>query len=61
MFESFFRASNVVEKGFQGTGLGMFIVRSIVERVGGSIFFESQENVGTTFYLIFPPYRESTP
>lgn len=54
IFESFFRGKNVIEKGLQGTGLGIFIVKSIVERSGGRIFFESQENFGTTFYLVFP-------
>lgn len=55
IFESFFRGGNVIAKGLQGSGLGLFIVKSIVEKLGGSAFFESKENEGTTFYLIFPP------
>jgi len=54
IFESFSRGSNVVAKGLRGTGLGLSIVKSVVERSGGSIFFTSKENVGTTFYLVFP-------
>ena len=53
-FESFFRGDNVVEKGISGTGLGLFIVKSIVERLHGKIFFQSKENIGTTFYIVFP-------
>ncbi len=53
-FGSFFRGDNVVEKGISGTGLGLFIVKSIVEGLGGRIFFQSKENVGTTFYVVFP-------
>ncbi len=54
IFESFFRGSNVMKKGLRGTGLGMSIVKSMVEKFGGRIAFESKVDVGTTFYLIFP-------
>jgi len=53
-FGSFFRGDNVVQKGISGTGLGLFIVKIIVESLGGKIFFQSKENVGTTFYIVFP-------
>lgn len=52
IFESFFRGDNVIKKGIAGTGLGLFIVKAIVERLGGRIFFESEENTGTKFYVI---------
>jgi len=54
VFETFYRGRNVVRKGLKGTGLGLSIVRSMVERLGGWITFESQEDVGTAFYLVFP-------
>ncbi len=54
IFESFYRAANVIKKGIAGTGLGLFIVKAIVERSSGKILFESKENLGTTFYIIFP-------
>jgi signal transduction histidine kinase len=38
----------------KGTGLGLFIVKQVVERNHGSIAVESQEGVGTTFTLKFP-------
>lgn len=53
MFERFFRASNAVHE--QGTGLGLNIVRRYLELLGGSIRFDSQEGIGTTFFVELPP------
>ena len=38
----------------QGSGLGLAIAKSGVETAGGNIWFETEMNVGTTFYLTFP-------
>jgi two-component system phosphate regulon sensor histidine kinase PhoR/two-component system sensor histidine kinase VicK len=54
MFEKLFRADNVREKETDGTGLGMYIVKSILEQAGGKITFESEENKGTTFFVTIP-------
>lgn len=37
-----------------GTGLGLSIVKTLVEMHGGDVWFESQENVGTTFFVSLP-------
>ncbi len=52
VFSKLFRASNVgnVSSG-QSTGLGLYLVKSIIESLGGSISFVSEENVGSTFTL----------
>jgi PAS domain S-box-containing protein len=47
LFERFFRASNAFN--IQGTGLGLNIVKRYVELMGGSIDFESEEGIGSTF------------
>lgn len=62
IFGKLFRADNARELDPGGTGLGLYIVRAILEASGGSIRFESEEGKGTTFYGILPkdgsPHRE---
>ncbi|MFY0565037.1 PAS domain-containing sensor histidine kinase [Archangium lansingense] len=54
LFERFFRASNAPVSGFGGLGLGLYICRHIVERLGGRIWAESQAHQGTTFRFTLP-------
>lgn len=54
IFEKFFRASNVLMTGAEGTGLGLYIAKSIVESHNGKIWFESSEGNGTTFFVKIP-------
>ena len=54
IFERFYRASNAVKFASSGTGLGLYIVKSIIEQLDGKIWFESEENKGTTFYVTLP-------
>ena len=54
IFARFFRASNAVRKLEKGSGLGLFITQGIIEKHGGKIWFESNEDRGTTFYFIIP-------
>jgi chemotaxis family two-component system sensor kinase Cph1 len=51
VFELFTRMENVKE--FEGTGVGLAIVKRIIEKHNGRIWFESELNVGTTFYAAF--------
>lgn len=52
IFERFFRASNA--SNFQGTGLGLNIVKRYIELLKGDINFESTEGKGSTFTIILP-------
>ena len=54
VFSKFFRGSNVVKIDTEGTGLGLFIAKNIIESHGGKIWFESEENKGTAFYITLP-------
>jgi PAS domain S-box-containing protein len=61
LFERFYRAKNVTIAEIPGSGIGLYIVKSIVDELGGSIHVESTENQGTTFIVnlkeaaVFPP------
>src|SRR3989338_8197110 len=46
IFSKFFRSSNVLRHETQGSGLGLYIAKSIIEKAGGRIGFESQPNKG---------------
>lgn len=51
IFSKLFRARNALEKSIDGSGLGLYIVKNIVDSMEGKIWFESKENKGTTFFL----------
>jgi two-component system sensor histidine kinase VicK len=54
IFSRLFRADNA--KSFQpdGNGLGLYVVKKLIELMEGNIWFESEENKGTTFFLELP-------
>jgi len=54
IFSKLFRADNVKLKEIEGNGLGLYIIKSIVDHSGGKIWFESQEKKGTTFSIEYP-------
>ena len=56
VFEMFFKATD----RSRGNGLGLYIVKSMVEKLGGQIFFESALNIGTTFHVIIPNINRKT-
>jgi PAS domain S-box-containing protein len=58
LFERFFRASNASRLEIPGTGVGLFVVRSLIERIGGNISVSSKINEGTSMTIWFPGHNQ---
>ena len=54
IFQKFFRSSNVLRHETQGSGLGLYIAKSIIDRARGAIGFRSKEHEGSTFWFTVP-------
>ncbi len=61
VFGRFFRSSVVQEQAIQGSGLGLSIVKTIVESHDGTIDVRSQPGTGTTFTVTLPLVAEAVP
>ncbi len=54
IFSKLFRAGNAQKTHTDGTGLGLYIAKAVVDAMDGFIWFTSEENKGTTFYVAVP-------
>ena len=56
VFERFYRGQNIKEEGYEGSGLGLTIVKTIVDKYDGRIWVESTEGEGATFTVMLPTH-----
>ena len=54
LFTKFFRVKSPLEAGSKGNGLGLYIAKNIIDAHNGTIWVESTEGVGSTFYFSLP-------
>src|SRR5438445_38516 len=59
LFEKFYRADNVTSMETEGTGLGLYLARLIMEQLGGRVWCESVEGEGATFAFTLPLHAET--
>jgi signal transduction histidine kinase len=54
IFEKFYRADPQMTRGVGGTGLGLYICKELIGRMGGRIWVEANQNKGSTFAFELP-------
>lgn len=59
LFQKFVRMDNAKKVDANGSGLGLFIVKRIIDGHNGSVTFESEEGTGTAFYITLPKAKDS--
>jgi signal transduction histidine kinase len=54
LFQKFYRTPDAQARGIKGTGLGLYLVKQLVEALAGDIAVQSEQDVGTTFTVTLP-------
>jgi signal transduction histidine kinase len=59
VFEKFAQADGSDRRQVGGSGLGLAVVKGIVDNLGGTVDFETEDGRGTTFHVCFPEWQEN--
>jgi len=54
IFSKFFRANNALIEDSSGTGLGLYLVKGLVNELGGEVWFDTKKTKGSIFYVSLP-------
>jgi len=54
LFEKFFRTEQARHTATEGTGVGLYVAKLLMQAAGGDIWFDSQEGKGATFHMKIP-------
>ena len=54
MFDRFYQVDSSTTRAFRGTGLGLALVKDLLEQMGGTVGVESEQGVGSTFTVTLP-------
>jgi hypothetical protein len=57
IFKKFYQIDGSMTRRYGGTGLGLYICKTIIDAHGGQIWIESEEHVGTTVHITLPVYQ----
>lgn len=58
IFQKFFRTGLAQRHQTEGTGIGLYIAKAIIDALGGKIGFRSETNKGSTFWFRLPVYKQ---
>ena len=61
LFTKFFRAENARKQRPDGTGIGLYLAKKVIDGHSGKLVFESRENKGSTFGFRLPIKKLSSP
>ncbi len=57
LFQPFAQVENIMTREHEGSGLGLVLIRKLMELHGGRVWIESEEGKGCSVFMVFPKFR----